>query len=399
MKKNLLLLACSTLVSLLLLEAMIALATHAGLFRIRVPLYSLDQARSPAFWGDVNPDFGVWHLPNATTRHTASCFDLIYHTNAHGARDVERTLQSARLRIVVLGDSMMEGYGVGTGHRVSDVLERETGIEHLNFGTSGDFGTIQYYLLYQTLASRFTHAAVLIGMIPDNDFWDNDYEFGKWAYPDRYRPYLVGESPHYRLVYHQNSLEQSSIFRGRENLAGLTKRILGEFTYSYNAYAHFRWLVIYYQGRIAKRWATAAGDHTARTWRSLKELLRPDDPSRPYSGFYDYRKDQLHLAEHTFKQIQQLAGSREVIIALLPTTADFKRYDPTTTPPLSAELEQFAAANGMQFVDLLPVMYRHSKDWTNFFLTCDGHWSPHGHAVAAQYLRAALAPLYGSLAQ
>src|SRR5687767_4875494 len=97
-KKNLLLLAASLSISLLLLEAGIALAARLGLFPIKVPTYSVAQVRSGIFWRDVNPDFGVWHLPNSATRHTKSCFDVTYRSNSHGARDPERALQSDRRR-------------------------------------------------------------------------------------------------------------------------------------------------------------------------------------------------------------------------------------------------------------------------------------------------------------
>jgi lysophospholipase L1-like esterase len=370
MKKNLLLLACSTLFALLLLEAAIGLGTTAGLFNIKVPSYSLDQAHGPAFHRDMNPDFGVWHNANIVRRHIKSCFDVTYRTNSYGARDAERSLQSDKRRVVVLGDSMTEGYGVADWQRFTNVLERKTGIEQLNFGIGGSFGTTQYYLLYKTLAIKFDHVAVMIAMLPNNDFQDNDYEFGKQVYPNRYRPYLVGEYPNYRLLYHQSSIESSS-FGNREGRLGPVSHLLREFTYGYNAFAYYS----YYYFKV----------------RQLTMQQARDPPS--YSGFYDFRKDQLELVKYAFEQIKRTAGGdRDIVIVLLPTLADLKRYTPGTVPLLSTELGKFAAANGMQLVDLLPDMYRHTKDWDSYFLPCDGHWNEQGHAVAAHYLMAKLAP-------
>ena len=391
MKKNVLLLAFSAAFTLLLLEAGIGLATRTGLFRIKVPSYSVAQARSPIFWRDVNPDFGVWRNPSVVYRHIKACFDVIYHSNTYGARDAERLVHSERPRIVVLGDSMTEGSGVSDVHRFTNLLEQETGIEHLNFAVGGNFGTTQYYLVYKTLASKFSHSAVLVGMLPTNDFWDNDYEYGQHVYPNRYRPYLVGEHPNYRLLYHQRSIEQST-FRDRGGWLGFGQRILSEFTYSYNALAYFKLLL------ATVRDPAIAKDHTARE-REFFDANKAIDRSRPYSGYYDYRKDQLDLVKYTFEIIKQAAGRREIIIALLPTPVDFNRYDPAATPRLSAELGEFAAANGMKLIDLLPSMYRDAKDWNDYILPCDGHWNAHGHAVAAQYLSRALAPLYQSLAR
>jgi len=392
MKKNLLLLTFSVLFALLLLEAALGFGTRAGVFPIKIPSYSLAAARTLQFSRDSNPDFGVWHEPNASTRHTLSCIDLIYRSNSYGARDVERALQSPRPRVLVLGDSMIEGFGVPDEHRLSNLLERDTGIEHLNFGVTGGFGTTQYYLLYKTLASRFSHAAVIIGLLPDNDFWDNDYEYGKQVYPDRYRPYLVGEYPSYRLVYHQSSLEQGAS-SGRAGWLGFAQRILSELTYSYNALAYFKQLV------MIRLYPYLTQSHSERLEGFFTASGHPLDPSRPYSGYHDYRKDQLDLVKYTFEQIRQVAAGKHVIIVVLPTKADFQRYDPTAGTPLGAELERFAAAIGMGFVDLLPDMHRRIREWDGYFLPCDQHWSAEANAVAAALLRDELAPLYRDLTQ
>jgi len=384
MKGNLLLLAVSLLVSLLLLEAGIGLGAKLGLFPIKVPTYSL--AHNPIFWRDMNPDFGVWHPAHAVIRHTKGCFDVTYRTNSHGARDAERALRSEAARVVVLGDSMTEGFGVDEMQRFTNLLESNTGIEHLNFGTAADFGTVQYYLLYKALASKFSHSAVLIGMLPDNDFWDNDFEFGKTVYHNRYRPYLVGEYPNYRLMYYQNSIEQST-FRDRNRLLGFGQRFLTEFTYAYNAAAYFKQLI-----------AVRSNPALAKYHAFFKGSSASGDGLQPYSGFYDYRKDQLDLVKYTFQQIKKLAGERQVIIGLLPTTADFKRYDPANpATPLSTELAKFAEANGMALVDLLPDMYRNAKNRNEYILPCDQHWNANGHAIAAQVLKDKLASAYKQL--
>lgn len=388
--KNLLLLAGSIWFALLLLEAALALGTRAGLLPIEAPSYSLAKARKRPFLRDSNPDFGVWHEPNASNRHVRSCFDVTYRSNSYGARDVERALQSPLPRVLVLGDSMIEGFGVPDQRRLSNLLERETGIEHLNFGTAGAFGTTQEYLLYKTLASHFSHAAVIVGVLPDNDFWDNDYEYGKRVHPDRYRPYLVGQYPNYQLVYYQSSLENGASSGGPGRLE-LAKRILAEFSYSYRALAHFRQLVLI---RLYPHPDPAPGE---RSLQSSPVSGQPLHPPSSYSGYYDYRKDQLDLVKYTFEQIRKVAAGRHVIIALLPTRADFQRYDPSAASPLGAELERFAAGNGMGFVDLLPDMYGHTREWDRYFHACDGHWSAEGNAVAARYLRDELTPLYRSL--
>lgn len=388
MKRTLRRLVFSGAFALLLLEIALALGTRSGRFPFEVPSYSLEEARRQPFLSDSNPDFGVWHASSSSSRHVRSCFDVTYRSNSYGARDVERQLHSRQPRVLVLGDSMIEGFGLSDEHRLSNLLERETGIEHLNFGVAGGFGTTQSYLLYKTLASRFSHAAVILGVLPDNDFWDNDFEYGRRVYPDRYRPYLVGRYPTYRLLYYQSSLDQGAAHR--EGWRGRAEGILREFSYSYHALDYLR-------RRVATRLLPEPQPAAAK----------PLESPAPYSGYYDYRKDQLDLMKYTFERIRQVAAGRQVIIALLPTRADFERYDATTGSPLGAELERFAAAGGMGFVDLLPGMYGQngrsgpggrSEGWDRYFHACDGHWGAEGHAVAARLLRDELTPLYRGLA-
>src|SRR5262245_54115015 len=134
-----------TVITLLALEAGTAVGIRTGLISVKPPSYSLDQVRARPFWRDMNPAFGVWHEPNRTYRHRSNCFDVRYRANAYGARDPERTVQSERPRVVVLGDSFVEGFGVNESERMTTLLERDTGIEHLNFGIAGT-GNTQHFL-------------------------------------------------------------------------------------------------------------------------------------------------------------------------------------------------------------------------------------------------------------
>jgi hypothetical protein len=137
------------------------------------------------FWADINPDFGVWHRPNGHFYHQGGCFSVQYTTNSYGARDVERSVHSAKPRTVVLGDSMIEGLGLADQDRLTNILEKDTDREYLNFGTSGDFGPLQYAAMYKTMAAEFDHDR-LFG-VPDNDFTICRWS-GARCHADRYRP-------------------------------------------------------------------------------------------------------------------------------------------------------------------------------------------------------------------
>jgi hypothetical protein len=78
-----------------------------------------------------------------TPRTTCTYFDVVRRSNSYGARDIERSPRSTTPRAVVLGDSFVEGIGVELGERVTDLLEKGSGAEYLNFGTAGNFSSIQ----------------------------------------------------------------------------------------------------------------------------------------------------------------------------------------------------------------------------------------------------------------
>lgn len=177
------------------IEVFAAVYSLSGLSPTRhIPPYALggDAAVLPlGEWRTEFEDWGAWHQPDSRTRHIKACFDAGYRSNAVGARDQPRSLAAAsHPRYVVLGDSFVEGWGVGGGERFSDALEAATGKEFLNFGGAINFGPLQYEILYRQLASRFEHDAVLVFLLPDNDFIDNDPAY--WKNSSRYRP-LFGD--------------------------------------------------------------------------------------------------------------------------------------------------------------------------------------------------------------
>src|SRR6218665_315271 len=92
------------------------------------------------FFVDNYKSFGVWHYANATTRHIGPCWNVEYQFNSYGARDDEKQRASEKKRILFLGDSFIEGYGIDKDKRLSNLMEKNMDVECLNFGTSGSFG-------------------------------------------------------------------------------------------------------------------------------------------------------------------------------------------------------------------------------------------------------------------
>ncbi len=352
MLKNSILFVISLLLLIFISEFVLYSLSQKGFLNIDRPLYSQGKIK-PRFWADVNPDFGMWHEPFSRFHQKKSCFEVDYRANSDGARDIEREKISTEPRVLVLGDSFVEGFGVSENERFSNLLEQKTKIEHLNFGAAGGFGPTQYYLLYKTLAKNFSHEVLLIGILPFNDFLDDDFEFGKKAYPFRYRPYWVGKNPDYQLIYYQKKYlaagSPASFFS-----------FLKSYSYLYNAIERATNVLL---------------------------LRRASPDKKTYAGYYDYTPDQWQRMQYSLQKIKEEAGGRRVVIFSIPSLSDFSRFDEKIGTPFSKEMKVFAHQTGLEYIDLLPEMYAQDPTGEKYFLSCDGHWNSYGHEVVAKILK------------
>ena len=340
------------------------------------------------FLGDINPDFGVWHFPHRTVRHTAPCFDVTYSSNSYGARDAERTLESsAARRAVVLGDSFVEGLGVNSKDRATDVAERLTGVEFLNFGVSGNFSSTQQWLLYRGLASKFQHSEVFLFMLPDNDFAENDPQTFS---AKRYRPYLrktnQDSGPGEFEVYYPVKFED----REAPREVSLRRQ------FRYKLYNASYLLNVFRQ--IGERIEDS----------ELKDVL--DDEAMKEGQTASYNKfNELDLERLLwgYRKIIDLAQNRPVTFFIIPRDVDFLKYFKDGYHfKIVEEMERFTKGYpNVRVVDLLPIFLayaeKHKMNYEDFFISCDGHWSPLGNEIVAQALMEAVAgpPIGGQIVQ
>ncbi len=345
--------ACT--LTLALLEGSLRVLVGGGLLRLPAP----PPSASGAFWDASHPVFGVWHRPRADFEHQSECFSARYRTNSVGARDRERDRRSDHRRIVVLGDSFIEGWGLSEAERLTNLLERDTGLEHLNFGMA-HLGPYQYSLVYRELAREFAHDAVLIGILAANDFFDLDYELARRAasYEYVYRPYLVGRYPDYHEWFYREPV-----------FSGLLRRS----SYTANALAF--------------------------ALRRLRGVLAPERSARvqPPPGLeasfaYDFSDAQFDLLRTSLERIQQAAQGRRVAVVLIPSHSEFARNAQQPGPsPLARRLGAFCDARGMRLVDLLPPLAARGEDpLQDYFLPCDYHWNARANRLTADVLEAVL---------
>jgi hypothetical protein len=324
--------------------------SSAGLVKLGLIHVDLPIAHAPesAFYDGDHPIFGVWHVPNAHLVHPRVCFEATYDSNSVGARDRERELKSDEPRVIVLGDSFMEGWGNQAEQRMSNQLEEGTGIEHLNFGMSY-FGPYQSLLAYRHLAKKFDHSAVILAILPENDFVDIDLELALESadYAYRYRPYLRRTADGYEH-------------------------------FDYREDRFVRWWRRHSYGFAAYR-AARVGINA----RLFGREIAPVSPSR----FYDFEEEQVHRLEYILEQLADETEGRRLVVALLPTKRDFRAFQPGKISPLAQRLEAFGSRESVTVIDLLPLMAAQTRQRDRYFFTCDYHWSPLANFVATGFLR------------
>ena len=111
-------------------------------------------------WRSEKEAWGGWHKSNTISRHSKECLDITYKSNSYGARDDEFK-SSVKNKIILLGDSFAEGYGIDKEKTLDRLLEKRTKYDILNFGSAHNNGPVQYYILYNKLASKFDHKKII----------------------------------------------------------------------------------------------------------------------------------------------------------------------------------------------------------------------------------------------
>jgi hypothetical protein len=309
------------------------------------------------FSADINPAFGAWHRPNGHFVHKSGCYSVEYDTNSYGARDVERSLHSSAPRVIALGDSMIEGVGAPRDKRLTNLLEKDTGREYLNFGSSG-FGPLQYALMYRTMASKWDHNLVLVGIVPDNDFTDMDPAYRKEHGPSgEFRPFYADDfSIYYTGHFDPNAGE------------GFWDRVEA-FLRAYLASYH---VGLFINSRLY--------------WWRLS----------PYSGYHDYNNTDVARLERALGDIKATADARgaKMGVIVIPHAIDFQRVHSTGTNPLASLLEKWGREHDVAVKDLLPEMDAMSNGNFLAYSLCDGHWSERGNAATAQILEPWIQQIY-----
>ncbi|MHC4580583.1 MAG: hypothetical protein ACYS14_03945, partial [Planctomycetota bacterium] len=167
---------CATVLALLAGETIVRVLGRAPDIKpIQLDSYDCMYKRS------TNPILGFELKPDCRSDNP-DFIQSYERTNSHGQRDKERTLEKPDgvRRILLLGDSVVEGYGLSKSETISRQLEalyRDGSTEVLNFGVSAYCTRAEVELL-ETKGLRFDPDVVIL-LFVENDF-DN---FNREAFP------------------------------------------------------------------------------------------------------------------------------------------------------------------------------------------------------------------------
>lgn len=171
------LLVCSLVFSFLLVEILLRVFDYTP--AVSSPLSGFHVADERLGWKGI---------PNRRTRFKTLNFDAAVATDAEGFRPVVSGVEPVpdAPEVWVLGDSTVWGWGVDNGGLFVDHLQELAGpsVRLRNFGINA-YGTVQQYLLLESLLSTRNPPAKVVLMVCSNDFGDN------FSHQELARPYLV----------------------------------------------------------------------------------------------------------------------------------------------------------------------------------------------------------------
>jgi hypothetical protein len=116
-----------------------------------------------------HPTLGWEKIPNSVRTEDTSEFSVRSLRNSRGlrGRSVPYEKPAGEFRVLMLGDSFLEGYTVGDEQLVSTQLGNLSGVTTINAGTGG-YSTDQQLLLYREEGRRYS-ADLVVVMFYDND--------------------------------------------------------------------------------------------------------------------------------------------------------------------------------------------------------------------------------------
>lgn len=371
-----------------LLTIAISFVVSLALIEVGVRVYQRHSIVQPvASVGDMS---GVYEfsparhhrlVPNGRYRHHEVEFDYLWINNSLGMRDRERSARkpAGTFRILFLGDSMVQGYGVPQKETMVALLEeslkepkREKRIEVLNGGVFG-YSPFLEYLYLQEIMSVVEPDMVVVGFFLGNDVGDDyfytrqarlnddgEVSFADASWPWGYRDELLKSEANNVKVETKN-YPQTWVLKSQL----------------------IRLLLRLYERRRAYEQYRDSRQREARLMLERKEDIRVNLAAVNYPatdklrrmGYWEISKSYLQDM-HRLCQRQHVPMILAVIPFVEPGTGEFNEFEEP-----HEILKEFAKKLSIPVVFLITEFHKWPAKELLFAL--DGHWNAFGNRVAA----------------
>ncbi|MGH8131361.1 MAG: SGNH/GDSL hydrolase family protein [Steroidobacteraceae bacterium] len=304
--------------------------------------------------------------PGSTGVIWTNDFRIEHRIDAHGFRNSRPWPEAAD--IIVIGDSLVFGYGVEADRAWPEVLGKELpGRSVVNLGLIGA-GPQQYRRIYDTFGERLRPRLVVIGMFASNDFWDAEM-FEDWL--------ASGVGGNY-LEWRDFRREPEGV-ELRWPLRSL-RNVLRRESYVYNLLRFTR-----------QAWRSKSGNgHTVLLENEIVMQLSPASVlqrmqnTKPPNAVFDIVLESIQAIHDA-----ATADGAGTLVVLQPSKE--KVYLPLigeSSPDASSSLREYLAQRQIEFLDLTPAFQRRLAAEEPLFFPNDGHPNEAGYSLIAREVAA-----------
>ena len=357
------------------LAGLIAVELLLRLLGPRLPV--VHSLTSIATFQTYHPIYGFFHRPGASGWIETPELTTYVSFNSHGLR--EREMEPAKpaggFRVLVVGDSFVEGAQVPledtVSRRLEAILQRQApgrAVDAVNAGNAG-FGTTQELLFLEQEGATYQPDVVVLVYFVDNDLPDNGYRVARERKLDTTRrPFFVPDG--------RGGIElRPGAVPPPDQFAGV--RPLLRRTVTYNLVENF---LLWHEAReqeeaqIGKNRPTYLVDPPAEwdeAWWVTEQVL-----ARVGETTHAMNAELLVVAAPSFFQVD--ADAWRWLVG--GDTRDRNRYE-VDAP--NRRLAEIADRQRIRFLDLLPAIRAAQATGGQLYFPADGHWTSAGHEFAA----------------
>ena len=348
--------------SLLVVSLAVSLVLAESIARFGFPEYGAERSQRVMFW-QYDENLGWFHKPSQVGRFIKDNFNTHVRINSLGLRNGEiGDKEEEIIRLVVLGDSFVWGYGVEEEDRFTNLIDSSSpSLEAINMGVCG-YSTDQELLLFENKGIALDPDVVLL-MFHFND-WDQNLSPRGLGYP----------KPYFSLEDAKLTLENVPVPR-----MGLAMRT-ATFTRRHLVLPNLIW----YRLELLQNWfklrqAITRGLHgDAPVELVANKVLRSGTPMLKSLEINELALA-LALIGRFRDQSQQVQASLALVFVPLPSFGGRKLERLAVKRDV---LRQGVEEMGIHVLDLTSAFDK--ADTRDLYIEKDYHWNSTGHSLAAR---------------